>query len=445
MLVREPGYHLPKGYSSFQVMLRALRLARSPIAEIDGNMKKFAGSYSAVFPGNIRLVLTQDPGFINHVLRERHTNYKKSEMSSGRGALLFGNGLVFSNGDYWLQQRRLIQPGFHTKRLQGLYEIIARTIETSLSSFPTGDNIDIYPLMYQLSFEIAIRSLFDIHLSPGIKANLSRLFTEVQNFLMDDIRQPFQRWLYPINGRKKRTLEKSATMKDIIRGIIRQRQSDPAEYDDLLNMLLNARYEDSGQPMTEDALINEVLVLLLAGHDTTANTISWLLYLVAGDREVQQRLAGIAKATIDTQGAIRNDYFNAVINESMRVYPPAWVADREALTADHYGDYSYPAGTIIVTYFYGLHRNPDYWEHAGNFEPERFLDENGKLRKRNAFYPFGAGPRMCIGNNFAMAEMCCFLHAFFSKFKVSSTDQVPELRPLLTLRPDRVVLNLRQQ
>ena len=112
MLVQEPGYHLPKGYSSFQVMLRALRLARSPITEIDGNMKKFAGTYTAVFPGNIRLVLTQDPGFINHVLRERHTNYKKSEMSSGRGALLFGNGLVFSNGDYWLQQRRLIQPGF---------------------------------------------------------------------------------------------------------------------------------------------------------------------------------------------------------------------------------------------------------------------------------------------------------------------------------------------
>ena len=234
-------------------------------------------------------------------------------------------------------------------------------------------------------------------------------------------------------------------MKDIISKIIRQRQSDPAEYDDLLNMLLQARYEDTGQPMTEEALISEVLVLLLAGHDTTSNTLSWLLYLVAGDSEVQQRLAAIAKTITNTSDAIRNDYFNAVINESMRVYPPAWIADREALTADHYGDYSYPAGTVVVTYFYGLHRSPDYWENAAGFDPERFLDENGKLRKRNAFYPFGAGPRMCIGNNFAMAEMCCFLQAFFSKFNVSSTGQVPQLRPLLTLRPDKVLLNMRQQ
>jgi cytochrome P450 len=149
---KQNGYRLPEGYSSFQVMMRAIRMSRSPITEVSGNMKKFGGTYSAIFPGNLKLILTEDPGFINYVLREHHTNYKKSEMSSGRGARLFGNGLVFSNGDYWLRQRRLIQPGFHTKRLQGLYGIIFRTIGESLAAFPSGNNIDVYPYIYRLSF-----------------------------------------------------------------------------------------------------------------------------------------------------------------------------------------------------------------------------------------------------------------------------------------------------
>ncbi|GGB12926.1 cytochrome P450 [Puia dinghuensis] len=445
MTVHEPVYHIPKGYSSLQVMLRAFRFSRSPITEVCGNMKKFGDTYSALFPGNLQLILTQDPGFINHVLRERHTNYQKSEMSAGRGAQLFGNGLVFSNGDYWLQQRRLIQPGFHAKRLQGLYEIISRTVDESLASFPVGDNIDIYPLMYRLSFRVAIRSLFDIPLSAETMTELSQAFTDVQNFLVDDIRQPFRRLLYPFNGEKKQALERSAAMKEMIRGIIRRRKADTASYDDLLNMLLTARYEDSGEGMTEDQLIDEVLVLMLAGHDTTANTLAWLLYLVANDEEVRQQLIGIAKAATDSQSCIRNDYFHAVIDEAMRLYPPAWIADREALTDDEYGHFSYPAGTVIMTFFYGLHRSSDYWEVAEEFHPGRFLDESGKIRKMNAFYPFGAGPRMCIGNNFAMAEMCLFLQAFFTRFTIAATDQVPELKPLLTLRPDKVLLHIRRQ
>lgn len=442
MSAKQPGYRLPQGYSAIQVMLRAARMSRSPITEVGGNMKKFGNTYSAIFPGNLKLILTEDPGFINYVLRERHTNYKKSEMSSGRGARLFGNGLVFSNGDYWLRQRRLIQPGFHTKRLQGLYGIMVRTIDKALASIPAGENIDVYPLMYRLSFEVTLRSLFDIPLAPETMTRLSNVFTDMQNFFIDDVRQPFRRIFYPINGQQRNILKKSATLKEMIADIIRQRRTDRAEYDDLLNMLLCARYEDTGEPMTEDALITEVLVLLLAGHDTTANTLTWLLYLVAGDKMTQQRLIGVAKSITDPQEAIKNDYFNAVINETMRLYTPAWVADREALTDDQYGDYSYPAGTVVVTYFYGLHRSPAHWPNAEVFQPDRFLDENGKVRKMNAFFPFGAGPRMCIGNNFAMAEMCCFLWAFFSRFTLSSTGQKPSLKPLLTLRPDKVLLNM---
>lgn len=277
------------------------------------------------------------------------------------------------------------------------------------------------------------------HLPEGYN---TLVFTDMQDFPVNDIRQPFRRLLYPLNGQKRKILERSESMKQMIREIIRQRQTDPKVYDDPLNLLLSARYEDTGEAMTEEQLISEVLVLLLAGHDTTANTLAWLLYLVAAHKEVQQRLISAVEKMTDPQDCIKNDYFQAVINESMRLYPPAWVADREALTADRYGQFSYPAGTVVITFFYGLHRSSDHWTDAGSFKPDRFLDEHGKIKKMNAYYPFGAGPRMCIGNNFAMAEMCFFLRAFFSRFAISSTGQVPGLKPLLTLRPDKVVLNL---
>ena len=434
-------YNLPRGYTLARVLLRSLRMGTHPIEVISKNMEKFGGTYSLLFPGNQRLIITQDAGFISHILREKHTNYKKSEMTSGKSARLFGNGLLFSNGEYWLRQRRLIQPGFHSKKLQGLYDIVARTIDESLATFPTGDNIDLYPLIHKLSFDIAVRALFDIDLSPDTMSELSRLFVEMQDFLIKDIRHPIRKIFYPINGIDRLNQERSEKLKNIIRGVIHQRQADTGSYNDLLDMLLNTRYEDSGQPMTEEQLISEVLILLFAGHETTASTLSWLLSLVSTNRKVLDQLAEIA-ARLDIHERVKNEYFQAVINETMRLRPAAWVADRETIADDNFGDYSFPAGTIIMTFFYGLNRSEEYWSNPESFDPQRFLDENGKIRKSPAFFPFGAGPRMCIGNNFAMAEMSLFLGAFFKKFAISPTEQVPELKALITLQPDKVVLNI---
>ncbi|MBS1661622.1 MAG: cytochrome P450 [Bacteroidetes bacterium] len=437
-------YHLPSGYSFAQVFMRSLTINQGPIETTSENMEKFDGTYSMTFPGNQQLIVTQDAGFINHVLREKHTNYKKSAMTSGKAARLFGDGLLFSNGDFWLQQRRLIQPGFHSKKLQGLYEIVARTIDETLAAFPTGENVDFYPLMHRLSFDIVIRALFDIDLSPATMQELTSLFTGLQNFLIRDIRRPFRKFLYPINGQERLNLKRSDQLKDLIRQVIRQRRNDPKPYNDLLDMLLSTRYEDSGEPMSEEQLIAEVLILLFAGHETTANTLSWLLYLVSSKKDILDRLTELS-LKLDINESIRNEYFQAVINESMRLRPAAWMADREAIADDSFAGYSYPAGTVIMTFFYGLHRHREFWENSDVFDPNRFIDENGKIRKSPAFFPFGAGPRMCIGNNFAMAEMGLFLRAFFSKFEISPTSTPPELMPLITLRPDKVLLNVKKR
>ena len=194
--------------------------------------------------------------------------------------------------------------------------------------------------------------------------------------------------------------------------------------------------------MSDDQIIDEVLVLMLAGHETTANTLSWLLSMVAKKPQVMESLRVVAETT-GIYDSVKNDYINAVINESMRLRPAAFMTDRMALSDDRVGQWVYPKNTVILSFFYGVHRSKDHWEEPDAFMPERFLDDAGKLRKMPAFFPFGAGPRLCIGNNFAMAEMCFFLHAFFRHYTISSTGQEPVMRPLITLRPDKVVVNVR--
>jgi cytochrome P450 len=439
--LKKSRYRLPKGFSQTQTILNSFRASRHPISTITGNMKKYSGTYSAALPGNLNFILTQDPGLINYVLRENHTNYQKSALTSSRGARLFGNGLLFSNGDYWLRQRRMIQPSFHLKKIQGLYEIVVKTTEEFLAAFPTGELVDVYPLMHDLAFNIAVRSLFDIELSTGQSQELARIFNELQQFYINDINQPLRKLLYPVTREDRVNDKKSSDLRRIIQGIIQQRRSDTKDYVDLLNLLLNARYEDTGEAMSEDQIIDEVLILLFAGHETTASTLSWLLYQIAPEEAVLEKMDTSIRQT-GIYDSVRNDYLQAVICEAMRLRPPAWITDRVALADDRFGEYSFPKGTIILPFFYGLHRDNDYWKDGSAFIPGRFLDGQGKIKKHPGFFPFGAGPRMCIGNNFAMAEISLFLHAFFTQFRIRSTGQKPEMKALLTLRPDKVILGI---
>ena len=441
MRVEKKTYNLPEGLSQFQTIARSFRSSRHPIISISENMERFSGTYSAALPGNLKFILTQDPGLINYVLRENHSNYQKSPLTSVRGRRLFGNGLLFSNGDYWLRQRRMVQPSFHHKKLQALYEIIVKTIEEFLHSVPETGQVDVYPLMHQLAFNIVVRSLFDIELSVSQMSDLNSVFNELQKFYMSDINLPVRRLLYPITREDRVHYRKSAKLRSVIQGIIRERRSDPKEYNDLLDLLLNARYEDTGQPMNEDQIIDEALILLFAGHETTATTLSWLLYQVASQKTVQDKISVSVQQT-DIYDSIKNVYLQAVINESMRLQPAAWITDRIALEDDSFGEVAFPKNTIIMPFFYGVHRNKDYWNNPNAFIPERFIDEQGKIKKHPSFFPFGAGPRMCIGNNFAIAEISMFLHAFFEQFRVLPTGQVPEMKALLTLRPDKVILGI---
>jgi cytochrome P450 len=401
-------------------------------------MDIYGDTYSAKLPGQ-KMILTRDAAFINHVLRDNHTNYGKSPFTSTRLAQFLGKGMLFLNGSEWLMQRRLIQPGFHREKIQALYHTMIQVIDNYLSTFPAGADIDVYPLMHKLAFNIVIKSLFDIELAAGTIKLLTSEFDVIQDFVITDINQPFRRLFYPITRTEKKVLKKANRIKEVFKGIIRERKQSARVYNDLLDMLLQARYEDTGGPMAEEQVIDELLVFMFAGHETTANTLSWVLYLLSANQGVLSKLqASIQQSTV--LDSLKNEYLNAVINESMRLYPAAWMTDRMALQDDNFGEYSYPKGTVVISFFYGAHRCG--WQDAGIFMPERFIDETGKLKRYKNYFPFGAGPRMCIGNNFAMAEMCFFLHSFLSNFTIKPTGQVPKLKPLLTLRPDKVLVNI---
>jgi cytochrome P450 len=435
-------YTLPHGYSLLQSFVRTYKQVKDPIGAMEESMELFNGTY-AVNLGSKRLIATQDPGFIDYVLKTNHKNYYKSPILTEQLGRFLGKGLLTSNGEYWLKQRRLIQPGFHVDKIQALYGIIKKTTDNFLHSLPTGEKVDVYPLMNRLAFEIVINTLFNIKVPPETRNELGRFITDTQDFVIKDIRQPHKSWWFNVSGEVNKNLKKAEGARNIIRTIIRERQKSKQKFNDLLDMLLDARYEDSGAPMHETQVIDEILILLIAGHETTANALSWTLYLLANHLAEQRKLR---RDTDDfsPQQCVNDDSLTSVIKESMRLYPPAWISDRVALEDDGYDNFTFPRDTIVILFYYGLHRDARYWEEPESFMPARFSKHHIDKEKPKAYYPFGAGPRLCIGNNFAMAEMAVFLQAMLRRFEVLPTEIVPQLKPLVTLRPDQVILGVRE-
>jgi cytochrome P450 len=433
-----PKYIFPTGYNVLTSIPRIFKQVRDAIGTMEESMSRFNGTYS-VHLGKKKYIITQDPGFIDHVLKSNHRNYHKSPFQTDSLGKFLGNGLLTSNGDYWLKQRRLIQPGFHAEKIHALYEIIGKTANDFLDQMHEGRQ-NVYPLMNELAFRMVINTLFNIKIPIDVRNQLGDFITKAQAFIIKDIRQPHKSWWFKISGEEKENLDRAAGAREIIRNIIRERKKSSEKFNDLLDMLLDARYEDTGQAMSEAQIIDEILVLIIAGHETTANALAWTLYLLANNPAECDQLRSETKG-LPLQGRVTNERLQRVIKESMRLYPPAYISDRIAIQDDGYAGYTYPKDTVIILFYYGLHRDAKLWSEPLAFKPERFSKENEKDRAK-IYFPFGSGPRLCIGNNFAMAEMAIFLHAFIQKFQLHPTEVTPRLNPLVTLKPDQVVLTL---
>ncbi|MBB4806000.1 cytochrome P450 [Chryseobacterium defluvii] len=383
-----------------------------------------------------KFIFSQDKEFVEYILKQNHKNYYKSEIQSVTLRKYLGKGLLTNNGKDWLRQRRLIQPGFSKVKIMNLVSIMQDEIDRSFKLFETRSETDLYVFFHKLTFNIVAKTLFSSDIDEEMTDELSRIITDVQEVSTKEVRLPFYAKFLALFGVIRKAVMKSKKARQIIQSILDKRRASSEEKNDLLDMLIQTRYEDTQQPMMDEQLVDEMLILFIAGHETTANALSFIFYEISRNPEAEKKLnkeiLDEGESVFTAESLMKRSYTLNIIKEAMRLHSPAWAIDREALEDDSFKEYSWPKGTQIILYISGLHRNIKYWENADAFIPERFDDENSK---NFPYYPFGAGPRLCIGEHFALMEMALVVRRFYRDFSFQSYQNQLKKKVLVTLRP----------
>lgn len=386
---------------------------------------------------------TMDPAAVRHVLQDNNKNYKKS-FGYDVLKLFLGQGLLTSEGDFWLRQRRLAQPAFHRKRMEALSRVMQEEATAWAEKWSVlrkkGETVDITEEMMAVTMRIVARALFSANVDadiPTIGHNMARL----NDFAMDRIKAPFPTPTWIPTPRRRAFKEATSQVDSVIFRIIESRRGHTEDYDDLLSMLMEAKDVDTGEQMNNMQLRDECMTIFVAGHETTAVSLSWTFDLLSRNPEMMGHLQDELKAVLDGRPPAFEDiprlvYTRQVIDEALRLYPPGWVIGRKALEEDELCGFHVKKDTNILLNAYETHRIPELWEQPLDFVPERWGEPSIKDLPRFAYYPFGGGPRLCIGNNFALMEMTFLLAALAQGNAFSPTQEHPiAMDPLITLRP----------
>jgi len=392
--------------------------------------------------GPRRGYLLTNPADVRHVLQDNAANYRKSPLYDKLRQSL-GNGLLTSEGAFWLRQRRIAQPAFHRQRIAALAGLMAAAVNESAVDWEAIASartpVDIGDEMMRLTRTVVLRTLLGADLGP-FTGEIDGAWKVMNEHIGDSF------WSLGLtNGwptpRNRRFQAARAVLRGAVEYAIRQRREQGAEGDDLLSMLMHARDEDTGESMTDEQLRVEVTTFLLAGQETTSLALTWTFYLLSQHAAVRERLEGEVDAVLGGRPAAYDDLPNLpltrrVIDESMRLYPPAWGFSRQALGDDELGGYRLPRGWLAFLMPYVLHRLPTHWPDPDRFDPDRFLPERSADRPKFAYLPFGAGPRQCIGNQFALLEAHLTVATLAQGFRLTLVPGHPvEAWPLITLRP----------
>lgn len=393
---------------------------------------------------NAPAYLLSHPDHVGYVLQANHRNYRRSRNSDKLRRPL-GNGLITNDGASWLKQRRLMQPAFHRRRILHFGETMTNETQKLLAEWqaeaPRGKPRDISSEMMRLTLAIVSRTMFGAAVEQEAE-NFGQAITEFQKeihrrqYVLVDVPE----WV-PL-PQLRRAKEAHKTIERVVTRIIEERRrTDAPAHHDLLAMLLNAKDADTGEPMDDTQLRDEVRTIIFAGHETTANALTWTWYLLARNpaafkklRAELARVLGGRAPTVDDLPELA--YTKMVVEESMRLLPPVWAMTREAIADDEIDGYRIPAGSTVVLSQFITQRHPDFWEKPETFDPERFTPDRVKQRHRFAYFPFGGGPRVCIGSNFAMLEAQLILATIAQRYELDLVPEHPvELETLITLRP----------
>jgi cytochrome P450 len=390
--------------------------------------------------------LVSHPDYIRHVLLTRHDNYNKDTRSSAKIRSIISEGLLTSNGDLWLRQRRLMQPTFSLQGLARFAGVMAQSTAQMLERWAKraqeGRPLDVASEMMGLTFAIVGKALFGADLggeAETVKAASTQILEHTWRRLEKVVELP-QWFPTPSHRRFRQSLH---ALDRIVQRLIAQRRTNPGLSSDLLALLLQRRDEEGGQCMSDQQLRNETLTLLLAGHETTANALTWTWYLLSKNPLVRRRLATEVTNVLAGRMPAAEDlpylaYTNMVFQEAMRLYPPIWIMERRALADDTIGPFAIPAGSSVVVSPYVLHRDLRFWDNPEGFDPERFAPSASEGRDPHCYLPFGLGQRLCIGNHFAMMEAQIVLAMVTQAFYLDLVPGHPITpKPGITLRPSQ--------
>lgn len=425
----------------------SLTILRNPLPFHKANFLLHGDSFRLKIGFGKSVIFTRDAEFLSYVLQKNQKNYSKSPIQTRDLAKYIGKGLLTAEDEKWQKQRKLIQPAFHKSQLILLLDTIYAIIQKELDKIVVDKPIDIFPIFNDLAFQTVVKSLFSSEIKDEEIKKLQHTTEITQQMLVKELRQPYLGWWFKLSGKIKFHIDLINESRAILKRLVNQRKQNSSKQNDLLDMLLDARYED-GSSIDEEQLLDEILILFAAGHETTSNALTFTCELLARNPESQSKILEevqkIKNESSDIMHWLKNaNYTKLVIEEAMRLFPPAYFIDRINKEADEFNGFSLPKGSNLLFSVYEIHRHPDFWQKPEEFIPERFLNENVKFSKN--YYPFGAGQRMCIGNNFAMYEMILTIMTVVERFEILEKKETIQIKPLITLKPFEAILEFKNR
>jgi len=411
---------------------------RNPLAYLCRSVAEYGDIFRIGF-GPVTIFVVNDPEAVNRVLVEKSTEYVKGRSARALSRIL-GQGLITSGGELWRRQRTMIQPAFQRDFLSGLIGTMTTSVDSMLSGWPAkqGDiGIDMHEEFSRLAIRIVGKTLFGVDIGDQ-SSQLTRAFAEANAHADYYVKRVFMLPAWAPTPRGLAVQRTKRTLRSLVQHIIDEHRK--AERSDLLSLMIEVP-DETGQRMSDSQIHDEVLTMVAAGHETVANTLTWCFYLLGAHPEIQRKLhtevaAVLADRTPTLADLPKLAYTSSVVQEAMRLYPPIWSIEREATVDDDLLGHRIPAGSSLALFTYGVHRHERYWEQPEEFRPERFSPEQSERRPRSIYLPFGAGPRRCIGNNFAMMEAEITLAMVVQRFWLFPVPNHPvEPEPLISLRP----------
>ena len=414
-------------YKGYPIVGILPELARTNPYELFNKITDEYGDFVKVKIGPKSIYLTTNPDFVQRILRDNHKNYIRPELFYKGVRAALGNGLVTSDGDFWLRQRRMIQPFFHRQFLKKLFADTIGEITKGLDRWEafaeTGQELDLYDEMAHITARIVTNTLFGSGITPEQTATMADDMRKILKYVLRIGFMPFLPDWVSLPG-KEDFEEGVSRLHNLVGDIIKEYRENPSDDYNFINTMIHAVDEETNEQMTNSQLLDEAMLFFIAGFETTSTMLTWLFYLLDELPEVLDNLVQEVNDVLGKREPVVEDlrkltYCKQTMQETMRYRTITALMPRTVVETDMLGDYEVPGGSMLIIWFAGLHRNKNIWENPDKFDPDRFSPERSAGRSLFAFLPFSTGPRTCIGSEFAYMEGVLVIAMILQRYRIN--------------------------